>query len=197
MGFCDENSYLFTGIGDSASGSEFLYLFTGNGNDADYSLVDSYFFTGEGNTADFCGDKTSSSFDGIARILVLNSVKYTIRVYPEEDTMDFNTIDFQIKQGALFPSIDAVAMDADDNPLNLSGAQSVIFAFRSLRDMQVHTGQAVMVDSSTGHLRYNWATGDTEVYGMMEAQFNVIYANGMQKFPTDRYLNINVSPSLV
>jgi hypothetical protein len=101
---------------------------------------------------------------------------------------------FIIKQGDTGPSLAANLVTPSQQPADLSGA-SVLFHMRNARSTtaSVLTAAAVVVDAENGQVRYDWQTGDTDVAGDFEAEFQVTYAdNTIETFPNSGYVNISI-----
>jgi len=104
--------------------------------------------------------------------------------------------DFTIKQGARFPQLDAVLQDEDGNIISLTGANYATFAMRPLATLTSITGLASIIDAAGGHVRYAWASGDTNIAGPADAEFIVNFTNGELVFPSDDYIRINIVDNL-
>ncbi len=111
--------------------------------------------------------------------------------------LETNGVDFTIRKGALLPYLDAIVKDSDGNAVNLSGAQSIIFAMRPISTRTVITGAAEIVDEEAGEVRYAWNTGDTNTQGYMDCVFRVQFSNGYMTFPSNDYLIVNVTDNLL
>ncbi len=101
--------------------------------------------------------------------------------------------DFNIKRGSLLPPF--------EQTLNFSGTLSgctVVFKMTKKGDTvpTVNAG-AVIVDAALRKVKYDWVTGDTNVAGEFNAEFEVEFPGGdKQSFPADRYYQISVRPEL-
>lgn len=111
--------------------------------------------------------------------------------------MSLNDIDFSIKRGSLYPALDAILKDEDDNVFSISGASSVMFILRPLRTQTPITGAASIVDGPAGHVRYEWAAGDTNIPGFADAEFKVFFGDGPMSFPSNGYITVNITESLI
>ena len=111
--------------------------------------------------------------------------------------MSLNCIDFNIKRGSLYPALDAILKDENDEVFSLSGATSAMFIMRPLQTQTAITGSATIVDSSAGHVRYEWNSGDTDIAGYADAEFKVFFGSEPMSFPSDGYVTINITESLI
>lgn len=86
---------------------------------------------------------------------------------------------FQIKRHDTGPSLRVQALDADGEPLDLTGA-SAVFNLRPVNSStpQVSRSAAVVEDGTDGYLRYDWQDGDTDTAGRMWGEFEVETAAG-------------------
>lgn len=108
--------------------------------------------------------------------------------------------DFVIKSGATFPPIAATLTDADGVALPLAGPGVAAVHFR----MKPMTGGgavvdhvAVIVNPTTGQVRYDWQAGDTAVPGYYWAEWAIVYSTGAtQPVPSDDYLRVLVTAGL-
>lgn len=83
-------------------------------------------------------------------------------------------------------------------PLNLAGA-TVAFLMRDISGgaPDVNAAAVVVGDPTLGHVRYDWAVGQTDVPGEYEASFKVTFASGIsQTFPNDDFIPIVIEASI-
>ena len=107
--------------------------------------------------------------------------------------------EFTIKQNDKKPTLVATIKDADGNPFDLSGVNSVYFKMR-LRGSDVNkvnrtdTAYAtVQGDGKEGKVQYLWQDSDTDTPGMYEAEFELLWNDGgIQHVPTDEPFIVNV-----
>ena len=111
---------------------------------------------------------------------------------------------YEVKQGDLEPSVDAVLMQSNNQPIDLSLATAVYFYMR-LRGTTAGSpigGQAVIVQAggddtaNFGSVRYDWTTGDTSVPGVYDAEFKIDWGGREQRVPNDEYLSVQILTSI-
>lgn len=100
--------------------------------------------------------------------------------------------DFYIKRGDQGPSLMATLLDANDAPINLTTADTILFKMGATIDSAV-----VIVSAAAGTVRYDWDTGDTSRAGVFKAEFEIEWNDGRkQTVPNDGYININIDKDL-
>lgn len=103
---------------------------------------------------------------------------------------------FTIKRNDTSP---AIRWELEDPDTNLVGA-SVVFNMKrsSSGDLVIDRGVAEIVDgASRPTLGYNWDDGDTEVAGLYEAEFEIIFADGsIETTPNSRNIVVKVVADL-
>lgn len=104
---------------------------------------------------------------------------------------------FYIKQGDTSPAILVSLLPSDTD---ITGAAGVVFNMR-LRGTTtpVIDRKAATIVAATGpaQLNYSWASGDTDVAGEYEAEFEVTRADGsVETFPNDSYIDIVIRPEI-
>lgn len=103
---------------------------------------------------------------------------------------------FTLKQGDTSPPFSGQCVDQLGQPIATLGA-TVQFRMRprvaGLRAPIV--AAAVWDDPLTALATYQWVAGDTDVPGLYDAEFNVIYANGTSEtFPNGEYVPVEILP---
>lgn len=93
-----------------------------------------------------------------------------------------------------------VLADLTDNgePLSLVGA-SVEFLMRPIGGGPPMVENAATIEGipQEGHVRYDWAAGETDEPGEYEASFRVTFAGGdIQTYPNDDFISINIEASI-
>jgi len=100
---------------------------------------------------------------------------------------------FTIKQYNTLPLLEATLLDADSQPVVLTGA-TVSFSMRSRdNDTLVIKGQATIIDALQGKVAYPWVAANTVVPGAYYGEFSVTYTGGgIESFPNSNYIEIHV-----
>lgn len=108
--------------------------------------------------------------------------------------------DFYIKEGDRLPEIQATLKDADDNSVDLTGADVRFIMTNKLTGTKTVDAAATVVDAANGVVKYIWATGDTDVDDTttpFRGEFEVEFADGRHEtFPNDSYINIKITADL-
>lgn len=103
---------------------------------------------------------------------------------------------FTLKEFDRQPVLSAILQFADGSALNLTGA-TVYFVMRDRHGNVRAVGNATVTVPTAGKVEYQWQEGDTDVEGLYDAEFVVVYSNGLrQTVPSDSYLGIRVLPQL-
>lgn len=98
---------------------------------------------------------------------------------------------WSIKEGDLDPSF-GVQLTVSGEAVDLTG-KTVVFRMRDTNTgLVVVERAATIVDTTTGHVEFQWADGDTDVPGLYRAQFEVTSAGRPRTFPADDYLYIRI-----
>lgn len=103
-----------------------------------------------------------------------------------------------IKRGSTFPDVKAALKQADGRPVNLTGA-SITFWMRHAGGATVIEGAAASILGSPldGIVVYEWQSGDTDVAGVYEVEFNVYYdANTEFRVPRNGFVSIEINPRI-
>lgn len=78
----------------------------------------------------------------------------------------------QIKKGDRYPSIAAI-LTVNGSPINLSGCTVKFQARNSLTGVVKINGDAVVVDATTGSVRYDQTDEDMDTAGRYEAEWEI------------------------
>ena len=104
---------------------------------------------------------------------------------------------FELKEGDTSPFLDATIQDEDGNAIDLTGA-SVQIRFK-IADGHSNptTAGASIRDASTGKVRYEWQSGDTDAPGVYLAEWVVTTAGG-ETFtaPGNGYMKFEITDNL-
>jgi BppU N-terminal domain len=105
--------------------------------------------------------------------------------------------DFTIKAHDRLPAIAATLVDAEQVPVNLTGA-TITFIMADATSRIVKTASAaVLVNPEQGQVRYDWASIDTATAGDYVAEWQVTYAGGKQQtFPSNSYNTVTIVADL-
>ena len=106
--------------------------------------------------------------------------------------------DYFIKQGDTSPPIVAILKDATLSPVDLTGISGIKFIMTNKATAVKRVdAPAVVVDAAGGRVRYDWATGDTDIPGGYKGEFEVHWPDGTyETFPNSKYINIKVTADL-
>lgn len=101
--------------------------------------------------------------------------------------------DFHITQNDTAPAIEATLKDSDGNAVDISGG-SVTFHMRAKGETTTKVNaSAKIVDSANGKVKYEWASGDTDTFGMFDAEWEVKYSDGsIETFPSNGFTEISI-----
>lgn len=88
---------------------------------------------------------------------------------------------FYIKQGDRLPIISATLYDDAGVAINLTGS-TVDFKWRKRgdADSETNSGACVISDANNGVVEYNWASGDTDVAGTFDAEFQITTSSALK-----------------
>ena len=104
---------------------------------------------------------------------------------------------FTIKQNDIRPVLVAVIKDEEGNKVDLHDVLGIDFKMklRGAPTNKVDSSRetrANIVDPTEGKIQYVWQDGDTDTPGMYEAEFELIYRDGIQHVPTDEPFIVHV-----
>lgn len=106
---------------------------------------------------------------------------------------------FYIKQGDLWPPLEANLKQANGEPIPLQETDEVnfIMTFKNKRTSVVIEGEVEVIDYTTAHVKYEWNTGDTDVAGVYQGEFKVML-NGekLVSIPNNKYFDIIIDNKL-
>lgn len=101
--------------------------------------------------------------------------------------------DFWMKQGDTGPVLRRQMVDADGEPVDLTGATDVEFHMRAEGGTVATINAAADPDPDQGtypgYIEYQWVDGDTDTAGVFEAEFQATLSDGtIVTFPNRGYL---------
>jgi len=98
-----------------------------------------------------------------------------------------------IKRDATGPTFRATLVDAEGEPIDLTGA-TVAFRMRNERTQRIKVDAAATVtDSTAGRVAYSWLAADTDEAGIFSAEVVVTFADGrIEVFPSDGFHRVEV-----
>lgn len=103
---------------------------------------------------------------------------------------------FYLKQGDTSPYLRGTAYDSDDNVIDVTGA-SILFKMRRIGGSKVVDATAAIVTASAGLVEYRWASGDTDVVGEYEGEFEITFASGkIETIPNKGYIPITIGDDI-
>lgn len=102
--------------------------------------------------------------------------------------------DFYLAKGDLLPVISGQFVDANLDPISLSGAATVRFVSKDRDTGTVLINQAAtIVDGDTGRVSYQWQVADTLIKREGLARFEAVVASGQPiKAPNVGFINVHV-----
>lgn len=105
---------------------------------------------------------------------------------------------FLIKRHDLRPNLEAqLFMPDGTTPLSLATATAVNFVMREKgadpADPPVIKRACTIVDAALGKILHDWLSGDTDVDGLYEYEFEVVWPAGEpQTIPVDSYFDLSI-----
>lgn len=106
--------------------------------------------------------------------------------------------DFSMKQNDRLPSFDVVVMTGLKEIVDLTDFSTPTFHMWNKRTREVIVDAAATIVSATGGLlRYSWAAADTDIPGLYEAEFGLVYTGSLpMTIPNDGYYLIEITPEI-
>lgn len=86
--------------------------------------------------------------------------------------------DFYLKQGDTWPSLKAKLLDADEELIDVSAADSIRFVMTKFRNRTDVVIDSLNVGIENDWVVYNWQPGETDVAGSYQAEFVVDLGSG-------------------
>lgn len=103
---------------------------------------------------------------------------------------------FNLKQNDTFPSMEAVLLDGNGFPVDLTRA-SVRFHMRNAAGAVVIDEAAIVTDEVAATVAYYWTAADTQTVGNFSAEFEVTYQDGnIETFPNASYIEIIITDDI-
>lgn len=106
---------------------------------------------------------------------------------------------FCIKQGDLWPPLEAYLLQADNAAIPLEEDDIVKFIMTPKNDRRnvIIDEEAEIVDLDTGYVRYTWQPGDTDVADTYQAEFLVmLHGDTPIRVPNNGYFIITIDHKL-
>ena len=106
---------------------------------------------------------------------------------------------FVIRQHDRLPILAATLTDATGAAVDLTTATAVRFHLKTQNGNGATpiNQAAAVVNASAGQVSYSWASGDTDVAGAYNAEFEVTWADGrLSTFPNLGYIAVVVTKDL-
>lgn len=108
------------------------------------------------------------------------------------------TTTFYIKQNDTAPSIQGTLKDGNNRVRSLTSASAVRFNMKDENgNIMVDNANCVIVNASSGIVRYDWQVGDTTSIGINYCEFEVTYLNGqIETFPNGSDLKVIIKEEI-
>jgi len=102
---------------------------------------------------------------------------------------------YHVKRGDTLPSIVAQLLDADNNPIDLTGTIVILIARSGTRTIQK---PCVITNALTGHVAVHLDISETTHSGHYHAEFEITHLFGDEKLtvPNDGYFSIIITEDL-
>jgi hypothetical protein len=107
--------------------------------------------------------------------------------------------DFYIKQGDTSPALEAVLVDEDGDPVDLTGSTCRFRMMQYGRDELAIDNGVELIDPEAGEVAYQWTAADTETPGDFRGEFAVDHDgetgdsfDADETFPNVEYLSIKI-----
>lgn len=103
---------------------------------------------------------------------------------------------FNIKQNDRLPSLSATLTTVDGTAVDLTGG-TVKLLMRSKGGSVKVNSAAVIVNPTSGAVRYDWGATDTDAVGTYQAEFEFTDGSGKKEtFPNDGYLAVVITDDI-
>lgn len=97
-----------------------------------------------------------------------------------------------IKKGDLYPQLSATLQTEDGTAIDLTGA-TVVFRMSNQFGQNLVNTSATVVTAASGKVRYDWASGDTDVAGKFQGEFVATLASSrVVTCPNFEFIDIRV-----
>jgi len=106
---------------------------------------------------------------------------------------------FYIKQGDLWPPLEANLKQADNEPIPLQLTDKVKFVMtpKNKRSTTIIDGDVTIVNHTTAHVRYNWQAKDTDIAGQFQGEFYIMLDGTIPiRVPNNGYFDIIIDNKL-
>lgn len=104
--------------------------------------------------------------------------------------------DIILKRGDTRNCIKAILKDSEGSPINLTGCV-VNFCMAPLNKNVTIARKAHVQDEVGGEVWFVWAPGDTDVDGLYQAEFKIVYQDGRKEtLPNNSYIIIKILKDL-
>lgn len=107
--------------------------------------------------------------------------------------------EYSVKQGDTAPDLEVVLRDeAKRKGIDLEHADRVDFIMKLVGEQdQLFQRPVTIVNEKGGRVRYSWQAGDTDVPGLYDSEFLIVWETGaMQRVPNEEYFHVRIEPSL-
>lgn len=108
--------------------------------------------------------------------------------------------DYFVKQGDDAPSLSVILRDANNNPVNLTGASGSVY-LRPARAASPLVTRSLTIDpdqvGNKGKVTFSWPVGGLGTVGEYLGEFDITYADTKkQSFPNSGFMIFEVVPQL-
>lgn len=106
---------------------------------------------------------------------------------------------FCIKQGDLWPPLEAYLLQADSEAIPLEVDDTVRFIMTPKNDRRniIIDAAAQIIDLDTGYVKYNWQQGDTDIPDTYQAEFLImLHGDTPIRVPNNGYFIIIIDHKL-
>lgn len=106
-------------------------------------------------------------------------------------------VDFFIKEGDRNPPLEAIVIDANGDPIDLSTATAIRFFMINPGETTPKVDGSAMTKvtppGTDGRVRYEWGVDDTDAYGDYDGEIEVEWSNNTKTtFPNHGFIRIKV-----